>query len=663
MKKHRPDIDGMRMIAVVPVVLCHAGVYGMSGGFIGVDVFFVISGFLITGILYGDLEAKRFSLIRFYERRARRILPALMATLLACFIAGWIVLYPDQFEAMAKASIATALFGSNFHFWRTTSNYFAPSSDFQPLLHTWTLAVEEQFYIFFPPFLWLMFRHLAKPSVVAVTAVLTISSALLAAYGMHAHPNATFYLLPFRAWELGVGALLAIHGLPVVQQSWLRNVIALISVAGILLPVFIYDSATVFPFPTAIPPVLGTALLIWLGSQGDNIVKRVLSLQPIVFIGLISYSFYLWHWPILALLRIRLNTLELPIATALTAVLLAFVVSCLSWRFVEQPFRRSPPKGLSARSIFRLSTASMAAVIALASTILFVQGAPSRFDPRVLAAYGGKKDVNVRSERCRDIWPRDGLCKFGADPLSDRDLDFLLWGDSHAGVIMTGVETAAIRRRKTGLFAGYNACPPLLGIKRLDQGADHKCDEFNSAVLSLLMSRNDIPLIILSARWALAAEGSRVKGEPGQSAILGRSADTEVGPYDIRNNFELFKSSIIETVRTIRATGRKVVILGPVPEIGWDVPQAYADALRWKKPLPPLPNTETLVARYGRTDEVFEDLAAASEIVYLPVVPHLCRPACRVYEDGKTFYFDNNHLSQYGANSVITPILMNSVWK
>ena len=232
MKTHRPDIDGLRMIAVVPVVLCHAGLFGMSGGFIGVDVFFVISGFLITGILYGDLEANRFSLIRFYERRARRILPALMAMLLVCFIAGWIVLYPDQFEAMAKASIATALFGSNFHFLRTTSNYFAPSSDFQPLLHTWTLAVEEQFYIFFPPFLWLMFRHLAKPSVVAVTAVLTISSALLAAYGMHADPNATFYLLPFRAWELGVGALLAIHGLPIVQQSMVAQCYCIVERSG-----------------------------------------------------------------------------------------------------------------------------------------------------------------------------------------------------------------------------------------------------------------------------------------------------------------------------------------------------------------------------------------------------------------------------------------------
>ncbi len=663
MKNHRPDIDGLRMIAVVPVVFGHAGLFGVSGGFIGVDVFFVISGFLITGILYGDLEATRFSLIKFYERRARRILPALTAMLLACFVAGWIFLYPDQFEAMAKASIATALFGSNFYFWRTTSDYFAPSSDFQPLLHTWSLAVEEQFYIVFPLFLWLIFRHLAKRSVIAVVAVLTVSSMLLAAYGVHSNPNAAFYLLPFRAWELGVGALLAIYGLPVVHRLWVRTVIALMGFGSILLPIFIYDSATTLPTPTATLPAIGTALLIWLGSQSDNIVKRVLSLQPVVFIGLVSYSFYLWHWPILAFVRIRLDVMELPTATAITAVLLAFVVSCLSWRFVEQPFRLSPPRGFSARAIAYLAAVSTAAAIALASIILFAQGAPNRLDPRVIAAYEGKKDIDATSERCLDIWPRDGLCKFGADPQSNRDLDFLLWGDSHAGVVMPGVETAAIRRGKTGLFAGHNACPPLLGIKRLDQGPDHKCDEFNSAVLSVLASRNDIPLVILSARWAFAAEGNRPKGEAGEPAILGRSADTEFGPHDIRNNFELFKSSIRETVRAIRATGRSVVILGTIPEIGWDVPKAYADALRWNTRLPALPNTETIFNRHRRTDEVFEELAAASEIVYLPVVPHFCRPVCRVYEDGKTLYSDSHHLSRYGANSVITPILMNSIWK
>lgn len=243
---YRPDIDGLRMIAIVPVVLYHAGVPWLPGGFIGVDVFFVISGFLIAGVLLGDLTSGRFSLIGFYERRARRILPALFMVLFASFVAGYFILSPENLLDMSQAATATVLFSSNFWFSWTTSNYFADYAEFEPLLHTWTLGVEEQFYILFPLLLWGLFRGPGKVALPVVMG-LTVVSFIVSIIDTESNPAASFYLLPSRGWELGLGALLALGFGPRLSVRWLREVVAMTGLAAILAAAFLYDASTPFP--------------------------------------------------------------------------------------------------------------------------------------------------------------------------------------------------------------------------------------------------------------------------------------------------------------------------------------------------------------------------------------------------------------------------------
>lgn len=336
--KYRADIDGLRSVAVLPVVLYHAGFHGLSGGFVGVDVFFVISGFLITTIIAGEIAQGRFSLVRFYEKRARRILPALTVVVLSCFAVGWFVLLPEEFRDLGQSALATALFLSNAYF-NMTLDYFGQSAEFAPLLHTWSLAVEEQFYLFFPPLLMLL---ALRPSwrLSWVVAVLSVLSFVAAVVMLPMQPDWVFYQIFFRAWELGAGALLALTAFAPPTRRATRELLGCVGLAGILLPVTLYDATTSFPGAAAVPPVLGATLLIWIGAKGGgSTVNRLLGWQPLVWIGLISYSLYLWHWPILAYMRITLGTAVLPLGLSVAAVVASIVMAWLSWRFVERPFR------------------------------------------------------------------------------------------------------------------------------------------------------------------------------------------------------------------------------------------------------------------------------------------------------------------------------------
>lgn len=266
--KYRTDIDGLRALAVLPVVFYHAGLPGPSGGFIGVDVFFVISGFLITSIVAGEIVDGRFSLVSFYERRARRILPALTCVILASFAVGWFILLPEEFQDFGQSAIATSVFISNVYF-AYTFDYFSRAAEFAPLLHTWSLAVEEQFYLFFPPLLMFLAWMGWQRSFLIVVG-LSLLSFVAGVIILPIRADWVFYLIPFRAWELGAGAALALASLqPPGNRAW-REALALAGLAGILIPVFVFDSRTPFPGLAALPPVIGTTMLIWLGAKGGG---------------------------------------------------------------------------------------------------------------------------------------------------------------------------------------------------------------------------------------------------------------------------------------------------------------------------------------------------------------------------------------------------------
>ena len=352
---YRPEVDGLRAIAVVPVLLFHAGVGAFHGGYVGVDVFFVLSGYLITSIIRSELQAGTFTLAGFYERRARRILPALFVVVAACIGPAWWLMAPHQLKDFSQSLVAVSAFASNVLFW-LESGYFEASAELKPLLHTWSLAVEEQYYVVFPLLLLALRRLGARPTA-AVVATIAIASLALAQWSSTRHPGANFYLLHTRAWELLAGALVALKlggaGTPPVRGADAWGWVGLALVLG---AVFAFDHTTPFPSLWPAVPVLGTVLLVRF-ARADAGVGRLLASRPLVGLGLISYSLYLWHQPLLAFLRIRRGESELNALTIGLFLLLSLALAAASYRWVERPFRSR--SRFSRGSIFALSLAGI----------------------------------------------------------------------------------------------------------------------------------------------------------------------------------------------------------------------------------------------------------------------------------------------------------------
>ena len=331
--RYRAEIDGLRALAVAPVILFHAGFNLFNGGFVGVDIFFVISGYLITTILIEDFENKRFSIVNFYERRARRILPALFFVIFVCIPFAWTWMLPSEFKDFSKSLIAVSVFASNIFFWRD-QDYFAGATDETLLLHTWSLAVEEQYYLLFPIFLFLTWRF-GKNKVFWAIVFMAVMSFLLSEWASRVKPMASFYLSPTRAWELFAGSITAFIGHKRgVQKS---NVFSILGLTAILFAIFLYDEKTPFPSFYTLIPVFGAVLIVLFGAK-ETLVGSLLSTKAFVGVGLISYSAYLWHQPLFAFARLK-NLSEVSANIFFLLTVLTFVLAYLSWRYVEIPFR------------------------------------------------------------------------------------------------------------------------------------------------------------------------------------------------------------------------------------------------------------------------------------------------------------------------------------
>ncbi len=463
--EYRRDIDGLRAVAVVPVVVFHAGL-GLGGGFVGVDVFFVISGFLITSILLREIDENRFSILGFYERRARRILPALFAMMSVVTLAAIAIFIPEDLDAFGKSLAAASLFLSNVWFF-SELGYFTEAAELKPLLHTWSLGIEEQYYVVFPVLLWALFRTLRAWSVFAMLALLTAISLAMSVWATSRSPEAAFYLPQYRMWELFLGSLLAMAAAwgwlkPHAPRLWLQTLLAVAGLLAIVVPVLVYGPQTRFPGFAALLPCLGALLLIMTGGLGTTPVSRLLSTRPFVFIGRISYSVYLWHWPVLSL-RFYVTGREPTATEGVICVALSIALGYLSWRFVEAPFRDRHrfvrPQILSG------ALAGIAVAVVAGGFIAKTDGLPGRMPAEFLALTSEEEADD--GPGCHFVTPdrgrRGDVCVLGA---ADAAPSFVLVGDSHAGVLSPTIFGAA---RELGI-AGYQYTNsdfrPLLGVSK-----------------------------------------------------------------------------------------------------------------------------------------------------------------------------------------------------
>lgn len=625
--KHRPDIDGLRAIAVVPVVLFHAGVRRVAGGYIGVDVFFVISGFLITGILLEDIRQGQFSIAKFYERRARRILPALFIVLLFATIAAYALLLPDDTYYYGRSVLWTLGFSSNI-FFSHMMGYFDGPAELMPLLHTWSLAVEEQFYIVYPLFLFAVTRYFRRKYAAAIGSVLAVSLAY-SIWRVHAEPTTGFYLATTRAWELLIGGVLAIQNLPKLQNKLVANLLGVLGLGLIGYGVFAFSAATPFPGVNALYPCVGAALIIYSGMTSQTVVARLLSLKPMVFIGLISYSLYLWHWVIIVYAKHYLGH-ALSRWDKLAVITAAFVLSSLAWKFVENPFRGR--NAIGTRAWIFSGAAAIAMVFAVfGARAIATDGFPSRFNGEARAMINGRDDFWKRRDACDHK-----ICRVGA---ADAPETFILWGDSHAGALAPAFENLAQSDNLAGAIAFHAGCAPLLDLKRYGAGAED-CTGYGNSVLDYIKSHH-IKNVFLHGRWGLYVEA--VRQEPGVPLLLSPDLKPE-------ENYAVFGQLVNTTLKQLRDLDLNVVIIASVPEAGTNVPETLArDAIAGRPVVLDVPR-EQFMKRQERAFQLLRNGAEeySAKIVY----PHeaLCATSeCSVLEQQWPLYSDGDHLSVHGA--------------
>ncbi|WP_162197185.1 acyltransferase family protein [Loktanella sp. S4079] len=656
MTNYRRDIDGLRAVAVLPVVLFHAHVGGMSGGYVGVDIFFVISGFLITSIIAREIAAGEFSILRFYERRARRILPALFAVIAATLIASYVFFMPTEFVEAAKSAIATVLFVSNFLFWSETG-YFSPGIYSQPLLHTWSLAIEEQFYIFFPPLMmllaWVGWRARR------VIVVLTVISFLLSAVTTAMRPEMAYYLLPWRAWELGLGALIALWISDIRLSRPIREVLSIAGLIAIAVAVLGFDEATVFPGYAALLPVVGAGALLICGAQGDTLAARLLSLRPVVWIGLISYSLYLWHWPVIVFYQ-QLTFDRPDFWGCVIVVGLSIGLAWLSWRYIEAPFRKAPAsghlaaagRGFAQRTIFGMSLAGMAVVIMAAGAVVVGQGWSWRLSPEAarLAAFTDDRHPQLRNCTARyDGWrsPSDP-CIFGP---GDGPPTVAIWGDSHAAAMLPEVEAAAHRANLRVAYLSRSGCLPVRNVDRLD-GRTGRCAEYGNGAMDYLLQTPSLTTVIVVARYAMAADGYLTDyglAERDFGPTIFEDLDTGRWPEDARLGALMEK--LDETVSGLTDAGLQVAVIYPIPEIGHKVPETLAKLSLQGRSVGDFGLARSAYnARNQGVIAGLDEITARNGAVRIRPEQQLCdEKLCRTYLNGDALYYDDDHLSSVGA--------------
>jgi peptidoglycan/LPS O-acetylase OafA/YrhL len=613
---YRPDIDGLRAVAVFLVLLEHLRL-PVPGGYVGVDVFFVISGYLIGAMILAGLRKGTFSITEFYERRILRILPAFVVMLLGTSVLATVYFTPPELADFAGSMLAALFSVSNFLFWHQ-AGYFDLQNAAKPLLHTWSLAVEEQFYLLFPPLLMGVRRWLPGRMREAIWTLTALSIGLSLVW-VRRDPTGAYFFAPVRAWELLAGTIVSQGYVRWPRGAFGRNAAALAGLGLIVGSALLYSTQTPFPGLAAMPPCVGAALLIAAGETGLSLVGRLLSLRPVVFLGLISYSLYLWHWPMIVFQH-SANMLHVKPGVhgvALMLLMLSIALAVLSWRFVEQPFRSGRLR-LPRRTLFRDAGLTVAAVAALAVGMMASRGLAFRYPPpaRAVADYlNYSENAPYRQDVCFLVGPGSSFASFRPavclpeGPGPGRTL--LLLGDSHAAALYAGLRQVYPER----VLAQANAagCRPLLPAAG-SHDADATCAALLQFVFQDYLPQHPGEIVLLAGRWK---------------------------PDDL--------DGLLATVRWLRTGGLEPVVFGPATEYDAPLPRILANALEARTP--------EAVAQHEdpSTRTLDREMAAALKqdgTAYVSMYDDLCSlpTLCPAYAGpGIPLMFDTDHLTEQGS--------------
>lgn len=562
--KYRPEIDGLRAIAVIPVILFHASFEYFSGGFVGVDVFFVISGYLITTIILSEKEQGTFSLVNFYDRRARRILPALFLVMFVSLPFAWFWLFPSDMKDFSQSLVAVSAFSSNILFWQETG-YWGVDNELKPLLHTWSLAVEEQYYVLFPLFLMVMWKF-RKRWILGSFMLFAAVSLMLSQWGAHNHPTANFFLLPTRAWELAIGASIAFYFLYkkqtvhiILSHKLVDEILSFIGLSMIGYSVLAFNEATPFPSFYALAPTVGTGLVILFSSK-DTLVGKLLGSKVPVGIGLISYSAYLWHQPLFAFSRHR--SLTEPSELLFIALsLLTFLLAYMSWRYVEKPFRTKGKLSGNVVVMFGAIGSGLFIVIGLTGHVTNGFDGFSSKNQLTQEAIEEKWEVNPGlSKTCEGSFTLSLDCRTSNDP------EILIWGDSYAmhlvdGILASNPDAKIIQVTKSvcGPFFDIAPVTPKYPVKWAEG-----CLEFTGEVRKWLKNNKTIKYVVVSSPFSQYLSS--------ESELLFRNGKHE--KVDVKSVMGEF----MKTLDELEAMGVTPVVFSPPPANGIDLGRCLAKA-------------------------------------------------------------------------------------
>lgn len=656
---YRRDIDGLRAIAIIAVVLFHARIFGASGGYVGVDVFFVISGFLITSVILKGLKEDSFSFLSFYAKRIRRLLPAIFVALMTTTILAYLFLsFPEDLKRFGISLFAQGFFLSNVYFY-ISDGYFAAPVENYPLLHTWSLSIEEQFYLFFPLLLFLLFKYknkLLKFFILTIGVISLLYSIYLTnidPFGRFYLPllpkilldetniTAAFFLLPSRIWELMLGSLIVVFNLK-IRNKLIAEIASLVGLILILISIFYFNPDTYFPGFNAILPAFGSALIIVSGISNFPRVNKFLSLKPFVWTGLISYSLYLWHWPIFVFARKLLPNITT--SYALTLITLSFFIAWLSYLFVENPFRK--------KIVLKDSTTVIAGIICLLA-ISYSGYLVKDFETTSKASYIQPllktSDLSYLPRNCNDDGSVDKGCDMG--DINNETYHFVLWGDSHAEMYYPVISEITKENGIRGKYFASEGCEPIQGVSTNPR--NDACEELKIRSLNFIED-NQIKNVIIIARWGLYVDGASETNK--WNVVTSEGGDDKGRGYAILSIEKNFQTMLKKLV----ANNVNVYVFRQVPfQSKFDSREIYYKSLI-EGALIDFPKTTK--KEHLQNQQFMDNLLKELEIMGVTVIdptPLFCaeNDICQVSSENQFYYRDTNHLTLAGAEACKTLML------